>query len=240
MDDACNFCYMDKILTILLFTCLISCAKAPTEELNRISELEKELNNKNANIVELQNLLAEQKRKQESSNQPEYWYAFEPTSEYNIAKLSEGELTQIDQIKLIDSVDIVYTFEHTTTISQLNDPKLDNFLTSFGQSKELLHSSKDYGPMADNLSFYVRTFIVCEEDGLPIETENCTDNIYILVQPTELGFKNNLFKISRLFRTEIKSLESTESGAVLTLEHSRYPRKELRVLIKPQLVKFLK
>ena len=93
--------------------------------------------------------------------------------------------------------------------------------------------------MANNLSFYVRTFVICEEGGLPIETENCTDNIYILVQPTELGLDNNIFKISRLFRTEIKSLESADQGVVLTLEHSRYPRKELKVLIKPQLVKFL-
>lgn len=227
---------MNKVFSILLLPFVWCCNNPQTAEQIGFEKLEHELAIRDTIIAKLQ----EQLSKQESDVQPKFWYAFEPTTEHNIVKLWNGDSKQIDHIDLIDSVDVVYTFEHKTTISQLKDPNLDNFLSNFSEVKEVLYMSTDYGPMADNLSFFVRAFVICEESGLPIETENCTDNIYILVQPTELGFENNLFKISRLFRSEIKSLENTVNGVILTLEHSRYPRKELKILIKPQLVKFLK
>lgn len=219
-----------------LFFLLIFCFNTSVfSQQQQIEELERELSNKNKKIEELEEKLS----KTESENKPKFWYAFEPTTEYNIAKLSKGEFKVIDEVQLTDSVDIVHTFRHNTTISQIKDERLSGFFADYKEYQKILHRSKDYGPMAENLSYHVRTFIICEEEGLPIETENCIDNIYILVQPTELGLKNNLFKISRLFRTEIKSLEDSKVGVVLTLEHSRFPRKELKVLIKPQLVKFI-
>ena len=112
---------------------------------------------------------------------------------------------------------------------------MNSLLTTFKETKQIVHLGG-----GDGFPYVVRIFILCEEDGLPIETENCTDNIYVLVQPTELGYESNLFKISRLFNSEISELKNTNDGVVLTLEHSRFPRTQLNVLIKPELVKFLK
>lgn len=169
------------------------------------------------------------------SIRPEYAYAFEPTSESNIVKQTNKASQTIDQVSLSDSVDAEYVFDHTTTIYQLKEPRLKSLFTTFKETKQTIHSGD-----GNVFPYIVRTFILCEEDGLPIETENCTDNIYILVQPTELGYESNLFKISRLFDTRISKLRNTNEGVVLTLEHSRFPRTQLNVLVKPELVKFLK
>lgn len=226
---------MNKLALIILSLLLtFGCTDSGTSEQQRILELEEQLAVKKDQINELQNQLTKQ-----TNSEPEHWYAFDTTTEYNIVKLSEGESEKIDQIELIDSVDAVFTFEHTTVISQLKDARLSNFFANLRQYRDIFHGSQEYGPMSDDIEFGARVFVVCEEPGLPIETENCTDNIYILLQPTELGYENNLFKISRLYGTAIKSLVNLDDGVLLTLEHSRNPRKELKVFIKPQLVKFV-
>lgn len=226
---------MNKLTFIILSLLLtFGCSNSGTSDQERITELEKELKSKNQEIAQLEEQLTEQ-----TDGEPEYWYAFEPTTEYNIVKLSTGESKLIDSVNLVDSVDVVYTFRHTTTLSQLDDKRTALFLANYSQFAETFHGTSEYGPMVSGTDFNVRTFVVCEESGLPIETENCTDNVYILVQPTELGYESNLFKISRLFNTEIKSQVDTKDGVLLTLEHSRYPRKELKVIIRPELVKFI-
>lgn len=175
-----------------------------------------------------------------SKGEPLYWYAFRPTTESNIVTLERGQTKVIDQISLEDSVDAVYNFKHIATVSQLRNESLSSFFSNFRSHRETHHASESFGPMAEDLSFGVRIFVVCEEPGLPIETENCTDNIYILVQPTELGLEPNLFRVSRLFDASIKSLTDSERGIMLTLEHSRFPRKELKLLINPTAVRIQK
>jgi hypothetical protein len=225
-------------LTLLLFPLLsLGCTHYSTDDQQqKFAVLKSELASKNERIDELEALLSDQ----DSSDEPEYWYAFEPTTEHNIVKLRTGESKSIDSTDLIDSVDVVYTFRHETTIAQLNDKRTASFLQNYSQFEQTFHGTDKYSPMVEGTDYNVRTFVICEEDGLPIETENCTDNIYILVQPTELGYESNLFRISRLFGTEIKSQLDTKNGIVLTLEHSRYPRKELKILFRPELVKFIK
>jgi hypothetical protein len=228
---------MIKLTTLLLLLLTLGCTNSPTvNQRQRIEELESELASKNERIEELEAMLPTK----DSANEPEYWYAFEPTTEHNIVKLGTGKSKQIDAIDLVDSVDVVYTFRHETTIDQMNDKRTASFLQNYSQFEQTFHGTDEYDPMVDGTDYNVRTFVICEEDGLPIETENCTDNIYILVQPTELGYESNLFRVSRLFNTEIKSQLDTKEGVILTLEHSRFPRKELKVLIRPELVKFIK
>lgn len=227
-------------LAILLLIVISGCSNQDDQDgLNdKVAQLSKQLNEKNQLIDDLQRQV--DSLANERSGAPEYWYAFKPSStESNIVKLNNSTEEVIDRVDLIDSVDIVYTFRHTASISQIDDGRINSLLTNLRSFKEASHSSTGYGPMSSSLSYIVNVFVVCEEDGLPIETENCTDNIYILVQPTELGFENNLFRVSRLFNAEIKSLEDSKDGVILTLEHSRYPRKELKILVRPELVKFV-
>ncbi len=218
----------------LIFATLIFIGCSDQQRIDELtSKLKKAEKANDYKSEQIEKYLAELQQIRDSIR-PEYAYAFEPTSESNIVKQTNKPSQAIDQITLSDSVDTEYVFDHTTTISQLREPRLNSLFTTFKETKEIVH------PGGGNIFPYVvRTFILCEEDDLPIETENCTDNIYILVQPTELGYENNLFKISRLFNSEISELKNTNDGVVLTLEHSRFPRTQLNVLIKPELVKFL-
>jgi hypothetical protein len=239
---------MNKLSSIFLLFVVVGCTfSQPEENSLRIIELKNEIDQRNKIIDSLELEIerhdlsySTEIGSQYSSNEEVFWYAFKPNTEHNIVKLSNGESINIDEIELSDSVDTKYRFDHAAIISQIKDLRLDNLLSNFVETRDIYHESDKYGPMADNLTYYVRVLVVCEEPGLPIETENCTSNIYILVEPTELGFENNLFRISRLYRAKIKKLEDSKDGIILTLEHSKFPPKDLKVLIKPQLVKFIK
>ncbi|NVJ47843.1 MAG: hypothetical protein HWE07_11975 [Cytophagia bacterium] len=221
--------------TFLIFLYyLLGCSNQKVSE-EKLKELEFQLKEKNKQVTQLKNQI----RQQQNSQETEIWYAFEPTTEYNIIRLGSGESKVIDTIELVDSVDVNYNFEHETTISQLKDNRTASILANFIEFEETLHRSNGYGPEISQTSYNVKTLILCEEEGLPIETENCTNNVYILVEPTELGYENNLFIVSRLFRAVVKSQTDSNDGIILTIEHSRFPRKELKILIRPELVKFI-
>ncbi|WP_420387712.1 hypothetical protein [Roseivirga sp.] len=225
---------MNKIPIISLLVCLIMSCSNQKESIQRVADLESQVTAKDKEIARLKDQI-----KSREPHQTDIWYAFEPNTEYNIVRLGSGNSEIIDAVELVDSVDVVYTFRHEATITQLRDNRAASMITNFRQFEEISHNSRGYGPSVSQASYHVKTIVLCEEEGLPIEVENCTSNIYILVMPTELGYESNLFRVSRLFNAVIKSLSDTPNGVILTIEHSRFPRKELKVLIRPELVKFI-
>jgi hypothetical protein len=161
------------------------------------------------------------------------YYRFVKTSntEINIEeKLKSGERNLIDKKDFKDTLDIsdnFFVYKHTSEITQTSESEFESILRDFDQVKS------EYGN-----DFFVRVMTFYNGQSLPLETENSKTDIHILIQPTELGYKNKTFVISDFYDIDIKTLERKENSVELTFEHGKLPRKSELIIIKPELVKF--
>tara|TARA_B110000238_G_C15951107_1_gene363237 strand:- start:52 stop:711 length:660 start_codon:yes stop_codon:yes gene_type:complete len=161
------------------------------------------------------------------------YYRFVKTSntEINIEeKLKSGERNLIDKKDFKDTLDIsdnFFVYKHTSEITQTSESEFGSILRDFDQVKS------EYGN-----DFFVRVMTFYNGQSLPLETENSKTDIHILIQPTELGYKNKTFVISDFYDIDIKTLERKENSVELTFEHGKFPRKSELIIIKPELVKF--
>jgi hypothetical protein len=136
----------------------------------------------------------------------------------------------IDNKFFTDTLDIsdnFFVFEHTSEIIQLRDSEFESFLRDFDQVKS------EYGN-----DFFVRTITFYNGKSLPLETENSNTDIYILIQPTELGYQNKMFVISDFHDVDLISLVGKGNTVELKFVHGKYPRKMETIIIKPESVKF--
>lgn len=132
---------MKKLLLIFLLIYSVRCSNTSnTDHVQRIETLERELASKNEKIHNLENLLS----LKNSKSKPEYWYAFQSTTEHNVVKLGNDNSKEIDAINLKDSVDKVYLFNHKATIVQINDDRTISFLQNYRQHEETYHESGKY------------------------------------------------------------------------------------------------
>ncbi|WGH76706.1 hypothetical protein P8625_06000 [Tenacibaculum tangerinum] len=122
-----------------------------------------------------------------------------------------------------------YIFERTVELTKL-DNKL--FAEAFGNIREKLNS------------FGYSAFSICDGESLPLEMCNCTDSIYIVIEPEELGEDYELYRIGYFYNVDLISLERIEKEDFefdfeLTFEHGKYPRKKEKIsLNKMKLEKY--
>lgn len=102
--------------------------------------------------------------------------------------------------------------------------KLDN--TSFAES---------LGMISERLELYgYYVYSICDGKSLPLEMCNCTDSIYIVVEPEELGEDYELYRMGLYYNIDLIDLKRVEKedddyDIVLTFEHGVYPRKREKV-----------
>jgi hypothetical protein len=63
---------------------------------------------------------------------------------------------------------------------------------------------------------------------------NCTDSIYIVIEPEELGEDYELYRVGYFYNVDLISLERIEIENLkydfeLTFEHGKYPRKKEKI-----------
>ena len=211
------------ILTLIL---IASCNSKQTS--SELEKLTKKLTEKEKQISDLQTQIENLKNKQTSD-----YYCFVETSgsEINVTKkLKRGERKLIDKKDFKDTLDIsdnFFVYKHTSEITQTSKSEFESVLRDFDQVKS------EYGN-----DFFVKVMSFYNGQSLPLETENSKTDIYILIQPTELGYENKTFVISDFYDVDIKTLEKKENSVELTFEHGTFPRKRELIIIKPELVKF--
>jgi len=224
--------------TLLLILILISIASCNSKQTSpELDGLNAKLTEKENQILELQEQIKDLKKIKEvtKNTQPSDYYKFEQTSdsEINVAKkLNSGEQKLIDKKDFKDTLDIsdnFFVYKHTSKITQTSESEFETILRDFDQVKST------YGN-----DFFVRVMTFYNGQSLPLETENSKADIHILIQPTELGYKNKTFVISDFYDIDIKTLDKKANSVELTFEHGKYPRKKEQIIIKPELVKFKK
>ncbi|WP_026775763.1 hypothetical protein [Polaribacter sp. Hel_I_88] len=112
-----------------------------------------------------------------------------------------------------------YIFERNIELTKL-DNKL--FAEAFGNIREQLNS------------FGYSVFSICDGESLPLEMCNCTDSIYIVIEPEELGEDYELYRVGYFYNVDLVSLERIEKENFeydfeLTFEHGKYPRKKEKI-----------
>src|SRR5690606_3534470 len=133
-------------------------------------------------------------------------------------------IKKLDERFLKDTLDLQkygneYIFERTVELTKL-DNKL--FAEAFGNIREKLNS------------FGYSAFSICDGESLPLEMCNCTDSIYIVIEPEELGEDYELYRIGYFYNVDLISLEridkeNFEYDFELTFEHGKYPRKKEKI-----------
>jgi hypothetical protein len=219
------------LLLILIFVTECNTPQTTTE----IVVLTEKLGESEKKILDLKRQLADLERLKISSpsGQSSEYYRFveTPNAEINVAqKLKGGELKIIDKRVFKDTLDIsdnFFVYEHTSEIMQTSDSDFESILRDFSQVKS------EYTD-----DFFVRVMTFYNGESLPLETENSKTDIHILIQPTELGYENKTFVISDFYDVDIKSLKKNGNRIELIFQHGKYPRKNERVIISPELVKF--
>ena len=181
----------------------------------KISELEKDKNELSEKISILESLKFE-------------------NVENRITELRDSKVIKIlDERFSKDTLDLLkygneYIFERNIELTKL-DNKL--FAEAFGNIREQLNS------------FGYSLFNICDGESLPLEMCNCTDSIYIVIEPEELGEDYELYRIGYFYNVDLISLERIEKENFeydfeLTFEHGKYPRKKEKIsLNKMQLEK---
>lgn len=225
------------MLTLIL---IASCnSNQPSLE---IEKLTKNLNETKNQISEYKNQISYLKKQIEGyeinkanakKTQNSDYYRFIETSESDInvvERLQYGESKLIDKKQFNDTLDVsdnFFVYKHIAEITQTSQSDFKTILLNFDQVKS------EY---ADD--FFVKVMTFYNGQSLPLETENSKTDIHILIQPTELGYKNKSFVISDFYDVDIKTLVKNENSIALTFEHGKFPRKKEVVIIKPELVRF--
>jgi len=172
----------------------------------KISELEKE----NGELSKLNSIFKSSKSEKAENN--------------NTELRNSKVIKKLDERFSKDTLDLEkygneYIFERTVELT-----KLDNnlFAEAFGNIREKLNS------------FGYSAFSICDGESLPLEMCNCTDSIYIIIEPEELGEDYELYRIGYFYNVDLISLERIEKEDFefdfeLTFEHGKYPRKKEKI-----------
>jgi hypothetical protein len=201
---------MKKIPLLILTLIFISSCEFNSNKLEW-NKLNDEIVEKDKQILDLQTKIENFKKNEEEN-------------------AKSGEKKLIDKKDFKDTLDIsgnFFVYKHTSEITQTTESEFESILRDFDQVKS------EYGNV-----FFVKVMTFYNGQSLPLETENSKTDIHILIQPTELGYKNKTFVISDFYDVELKSLEKKENSIELTFEHGKFPRKKEMIIIKPESVKF--
>ncbi|TJY32940.1 hypothetical protein [Pontimicrobium aquaticum] len=223
-----------RLLLFLTLIMFVSCDSKQTSF--EIKSLKEELSERENLISDLKRQIntLEKKNKQMIFPQTSDYYRFIQTvdSEINVAeRLKTGEKKLLDKKEFDDTLDIsdnFFVYKHTSEITQTTDSQFESFIRDFDQVKSIYGSD-----------FFVRAMTFYNGESLPLEVENSKTDIHILLQATELGYKNKTFVISDFYDVDIKSLKKKNNTILLTFEHGKFPRKTESVVISPELVKFM-
>ena len=172
----------------------------------KISELEKDKNELSEKISILKSLKSE-------------------NVENRITELRDSKVIKtLDERFSKDTLDLQkygneYIFQRTVELTKLEN-KL--FAEAFGNIREKLNS------------FGYSVFSICDGESLPLEMCNCTDSIYIVIEPEELGKDYELYRVGYFYNVDLISLERIEKGNLeydfeLIFEHGKYPRKKEKI-----------
>ncbi|CAM1344555.1 hypothetical protein [Tenacibaculum amylolyticum] len=198
---------MKKYMTFfLLFTVLFSCQEKKSEHWKeKINKLKEE-------IVKKDSLIKAYEYKE--IDIPEVESIDEAN---NKTKKQLQTLGVVDKQVLIDTIELkpLVVFEREVKLTKLEE----------GLSVEDLGSISEF---REEIGYKV--FSICNGDSLPLEVCNCTHNIYVAIEPEELGEPFELLKIGPFYNVKLDSLERKEEGDILlTFEHGELPRKVLQV-----------
>ncbi|CAL2093677.1 conserved hypothetical protein [Tenacibaculum sp. 190524A05c] len=124
----------------------------------------------------------------------------------------------VDKQVLIDTIELnpLVVFEREVELVKLQA----------GLSIEDLGSISEF---REELGYKV--FSICNGEALPIEMCNCTHNIYVAIEPEELGKPFELLKLGLFYNVELKFLgqKEREGDMLLTFEQGEFKRKVLQV-----------
>jgi hypothetical protein len=192
-----------------------------------LKELKKSIDKKDKTIDSLKNIINDR-------NGFNDYYRFIPSSDdlLNVyEKLNSGDKIVIDKKGLLDTLDIsdnFFVYKHDAKIFQTKNQLLEGYLFSFG---EVLTGLGD--------DYFVKVITMFNGESLPLETENSKTDIHILIQPTELGYENRTFVISDFYDVKLNKLYKQKDDLILSFDHGKFPRKNEKIIIKPELVKFI-
>ena len=201
---------MNKIY-ILLLILFISCNKQVLkDEIDGLTKEVQILKNENTSLIKNTSKL---KERLELSFK-------ESIEKLNEVKANESILKVLDSEVLIDTLD---KGEDGTNV--VFERKVSLFKV------EKTFSADDLVTIDKILSFAgYKVFSLCDGKSLNLETCNCTDSIYIIVEPEELGeyakiYKSNLYYNVELISIENKTKGNLESNILLKFMHGESPRK---------------
>jgi len=163
------------------------------------------------------------------------YYLFVPTKngEINVyEQLPKGTKKAIDRKHLTDTLDNTddpgFVYEHDAIVFQTENKAIEAFLSAFDQQKSTYTNG-----------FFVRVITLYSGNSLSLEVENSTTDVHIIIKPTELGEQNKTFIISDFYNLQLIDLKPKDDYIELSFQHGEYPVKTEKIMIKPQLVKFL-
>lgn len=190
----------------LLFTVLFSCKGNKNEHWKeKINKLKKEIVKKDS-LIKIYEYKEIDEPETTSSEQPVFK-----------TKKQIQTLGIVDKQILIDTIELnpLVVFEREVKLAKSDE----------GFSVEDLGSISEF---KEEIGYKV--FSICNGDSLPLEMCNCTHNIYVVIEPEELGEPFELLKIGPFYNVKLNSLErKEEEGTLLTFEHGKLPRKTLQV-----------
>ncbi|PQJ17008.1 hypothetical protein [Nonlabens tegetincola] len=214
---------MNRLIIILFLILGFSCSEKKAN-----AELLKENNILKGRISELEQNNAELNKQNSILNSLK-----SENSQDKITELRDSKVVELlDERLSKDTLDLKkygneYVFERNVVLT-----KLDNnlFAEAFANIREQLNS---YG---------YSVFSICDGESLPLEMCNCTDSIYIVIEPEELGEEYELYRIGSFYNVNLVSLkriekENFEYDFELIFEHGKYPRKKEKISLNEMKLK---
>ncbi|MGB1042227.1 MAG: hypothetical protein ACPGU6_02450 [Tenacibaculum sp.] len=201
-----------KKIYILLFLLVISCNKNDVLK-DEISDLKNKVQKLKKENLSLQKNTNELKKQLELS----FKESIEKLSE---VKANENLLKVLDSEVLIDTLD-----KGEDGINLVFKRKVDLFKV------DKTFSADDLVTIDTILSFPgYKVFSICDGGSLNLESCNCTDSIYIIIEPEELGeyaevYKSGLYFNLDLISVENENKEDYDSNILLRFKHGESPRK---------------
>jgi hypothetical protein len=221
---------MKRILFLILL--VASCTSEQTASKEELNLLKEKLLEKDNQVVKLQRQIDSLQKFEHESRSDYYQFVASSSAEINVTEsLKKDSVKILDKKSFIDTLDIsdnFYVYRHTAVITQTNDADFKWFMRNFIEMKSIYAED-----------FFVKVLTFYNAESLPLETENSKTNIHILIQPTELGYENKTLVISDFYDVKLIGLKKKNNSIELTFNHGKFPRKTERILIKPELVKFI-
>lgn len=204
--------------TRFIFPLLLLCLACSNQK--AIEDLQSENNALKTRLEALKEkhkaLLAENDSLKTGDSQPKSYYATELLHS-RLLKILDTKHSE-DTLDLpIDGTGFVY--KRDVTLSRLDNAL---FAEAFGSMREKLEK---HG---------YAVFTICDGAALPLEMCNCTDSIYVVVEPENIGEAYELYRAGFYYNVDLIALEALKDdnggqSILLTFEHGAYPRKKERI-----------